>query len=226
MGSKRCQMTQNLSSKLISSMTTVIENSRLRLIGLRWEHLPQRESIGSPDCPLMWRWTLIESKRLDCKLLLHRFLPNASDPDCHDHPRPFVTAVLRGRYEDVVPCPECRRDPGWSQRETPKLLKPCPRCAGSAIVLGDVMKAGMIRRRSARHTHLTRTGEQGAWTVVLMGPKRRPWGFIREEGWWPFKRYEEQFGFHMRCDTESGELMRGGDSQPTFQDIGRASRKL
>lgn len=186
--------------------------------------LPVVEHIGAADCPLMDRWTIWESDRLDCKLLVHHFLPYAADPDCHDHPRPFITAVLRGRYEDIVPCPECRRDPGWSQRGTYRALRPCERCGGSSKVPGDVMRRGMVRRRSARHTHLTRTLSEGAWTIVLMGPKRRPWGFWRERRWWPFKAYEERFGFHMHCESESGGLLRGREA--SMDDISRASEAL
>lgn len=182
------------------------------------------EFIGAADCPLMERWTLWESKRLDCKLLVHHFLPNAADPDCHDHPRPFITLVLRGRYDDVVPCDLCNgTGDDWT---SPGEMLPCGRCGGWGKVIGETMHAGSLRRRAAGHAHLTRTGDEGAWTVVLMGPKRRKWGFLRAGRWWPFRRYEERFGFHMRCDTESGELMRGTNSKPSFEDIARASEKL
>lgn len=186
--------------------------------------VPAVEHIGAADCPLMDRWTLWESDRFDCKLLLHHFLPWASDPDCHDHPRPFVTVVLRGRYEDIVPCPECSRDPGWSQRGSYRALRPCERCSGHGKVVGETMTAGKIRRRRARHAHLTRTDGRGAWTLVLMGPKRRPWGFLRKGRWWQFRDYESEFGFHMRCESESGELLRGREA--SMADIARASDAL
>lgn len=201
-------------SWLVARIRLSLDLRRLNAIERFYRALPVVEHIGAPDCPLMDRWTIWESDRLDCKLLLHHFLPYASDPDCHDHPRPFITAVLRGRYEDIVPC--------YCNRVGEALL--CVRCHGTGKVLGEAMRAGTIRRRSARHTHLTRTRSDGAWTVVLMGPKRRPWGFWRNRHWWPFKAYEERFGFHMRCESESGGLLRGREA--SMDDISRASEAL
>lgn len=195
---------------------------------LFWSLLPERETIGAPDCPLMERWTFWDDKRLDCKAMVHHFLPNAADPDCHDHPRPFITFVLRGRYDDVRPCLVCGGDgapPSVFELLYIDERAVCSGCRGTGKQVREIMRAGMLRRRPANHRHLTRTDEVGAWTVVLMGPKRRAWGFIREGQWWPFKRYEARFGFHMRCESESGELVRS-DHKPTMAEILRASEAL
>jgi hypothetical protein len=57
------------------------------------------ELIGPAECPILWRRTLLVSRF--GKLMLHRFVPGASDRDPHDHPSSFVTIVLRGGYDDV-----------------------------------------------------------------------------------------------------------------------------
>lgn len=167
---------------------------------LTWLRNP--ESIGLPECPLMHRWTVHAGARF--KLLIHHFLPEVEDPDVHDHPRGFVTIVLWGSYDDMVPCDNKGCSDGYllggwmggtPQRPYPDI---CPRCDRGKRV-GEHMRAGMIRRRKAEHAHSTRTGRRGCWTVCIMGRETRPWGFWREGVWWSFRDYAERFGFARRC---------------------------
>lgn len=131
-----------------------------------------REEIGAPDCPLMHRWTLLDLSAW--KLLVHHFLPNASDTDYHDHPRSFLTVVIYGGYTDRTP---------WG--------------------VVDALRAGSIRFRDAEHAHITTVGPRGCWTVVVMGPKRRKWGFWRDGKWWHWQAFEREFGLAMRCDRDA-----------------------
>lgn len=133
-----------------------------RKIGGGWE------VIGPSECPIMFRRTLVSSRW--GKLLFHRFLPGASDEAPHDHPRSFVTIVLRGGYDDVKP-------------------------DGSI----DRVYAPTIRYRSAEHAHITKVGSEGATTVVIMGRLRREWGFWREGKWFEWRRFERLFGLNWRC---------------------------
>lgn len=141
---------------------------------LRWLRSP--EIIGDPACPIMRRWTIVgehsgkDRGRLDFKLMVHHFLPNADDRDMHDHPRPFVTLVLRGAYQD-------RTDDGVEN-----------------------MTPGRIRLRRAEHKHITRVCTRGCWTVVGMGPLQREWGFWKGHSWLPWRKHGELYGFGMRCD--------------------------
>jgi hypothetical protein len=164
--------------------------------------LPRREVIGPPDCPIILRWTLLGEPtwpgRWPFKVMVHRFPPNADDRDAHDHPRPFVTLVLRGGYDDDVPCPTCRGTARRDATSDPLVEVPCE--CGDGLVPGDRVRAPALRRRRAEYAHRTRVLPSGAWTVVVMGPVRRPWGFWRAGGWWPFRDYEREFGFAMRCD--------------------------
>jgi len=174
------------------------------------------EVIGAPDCPLIHRWTLkpwADRKRPGdserWKLMLHHFLSNADDRDVHDHPRGFVTLVLWGRYDDWVPCATCqgsgvfRATLGWSDGKPSEwALEPCAFCDGHGLRIGDRMRPGMLRHRPASHAHRTKVGPKGCWTLVVMGPASRKWGFWREGRWWFWKDYEAEFGFAMRCDTD------------------------
>lgn len=165
--------------------------------------VPEREVIGPPDCPIMHRWELWGGGPVGkrpatarMKLMVHHFLPNADDRDVHDHPRPFWTFVLRGSYDDMKPCerPGCDGDgfmlpDDWA----------CPVCRGAGVVVNERMRPGKLRRRAATHRHRTKVGPKGCWTLVLMGPLRRDWGFWRRGTWWFWKDYEAEFGFAMRC---------------------------
>jgi hypothetical protein len=114
------------------------------------------------------------------KLLLHHFLPTKRDRDPHDHPRSFLTFVFLGRYDDEQP---------------------------SGII--DRVQAPAVRFRRAEHAHITVAGPRGAWSLVVMGPKRRDWGFLRDGHWWPWSRYEDRFGTSFRCDEPVGEADNG-----------------
>jgi hypothetical protein len=163
------------------------------------------EVIGPPDCPIIYRWTLL--KLGDTKLLLHRFPPNADDRDMHDHPRPFWTVVLRGGYDDLVPCGTCGGQQ-WRRSTYGAGDVPCEDCFDGGMVPGDRLRAGDVRRRAASYTHRTRVLPEGAWTLVLMGPLRRRWGFWRGGRWWFWKDYEEEFGYAMRCEDLNKEHRR------------------
>lgn len=128
------------------------------------------EIIGPAACPLIARRELLVLGRYG-KVMIHRFFPNASDKDCHDHPASFVTVILRGGYDDIRPTGEV-----------------------------EELRAPAIRFRHAEHAHITKVGPKGATTLVIMGPKRRAWGFWRDGKWMEWKTYERIFGLNWRCD--------------------------
>lgn len=142
------------------------------------------------------------------KLLVHRFLPNADDRSEHDHPAGFLTIVLAGGYDDRVPYPRCdglmhiAGAPGRRKSRPWGATGPCPTCNNAGDVIGDRMRAGMVRYRPATYRHRTRVLPAGAWTLVLMRRKSRPWGFWNAGRWWPWREHEQAFGFGMRCPDE------------------------
>lgn len=172
---------------------------RALLAGL--DLLWKREVIGQEECPLMLRWTLADLGGL--KLLVHHFPPEISDRDPHDHPRPFVTFVLRGRY----------RDESWHQLSGELEEKHGLRL-GEGIVPPEGIRrvehvrAGAVKYRAAEHMHIVETDEVGCWTLVVMGPLKREWGFMRLESgsWWPWGKYVERFGGVIRCEAEPDRM--------------------
>lgn len=142
----------------------------------------ERETIGNPECPILFRWTLVRVGTK--KVMLHRFLPNSRDRDPHDHPWSFVTVVLAGSYLDV------------NYRDCPRGIGQCESCRNE-----ERMTRGKVRFRPALHTHQTVAGPRGCWTLVLtFGGAGRPWGFWRDNSWWTWKEYDAKFGHGMKCE--------------------------
>lgn len=181
------------------SAETIIDNAGkpARLTG-RWPI--KRERIGPPACVVMHRWTLLRVRGR--KLMVHHFLPGSEDMSVHDHPSPFWTLVLRGGYDDIELCPACK---GKGHLEAAYREWACPVGCAHGEIVGDHMRAGMLRRRDARHAHRTRTLPSGAWTLVLMGRKERAWGFWNVGRWWPWADHEKAFGMAMRCPMDDSE---------------------
>lgn len=175
------------------------------------ERWPYRETIsggGGPGCPIFYRWEILTLR--GWKLMVHRFLPYAEDVDHHDHPASFLTLVLRGRYWDETPCPyDCTHETsmGSLAEALRQRGETCPGCGGGGV-LWEEISAPTIRWRRGEYKHRTVTTEEGAWTVVLMMPKRRAWGFWRERGWLPWDQYVERYGAAITCPDDETEVRR------------------
>jgi hypothetical protein len=78
---------------------------------------------------------------------IHHWLGPDDDRAFHDHPWWFITLMLKGTYTDYGP--------------------------GGA----DRLHAGSLRYRRALHQHTVIPGKNGAWTLLVTGPKVRNWGF-------------------------------------------------
>lgn len=95
-----------------------------------------------------------------CRVVLHRFVRSDSPLDgTHDHPWPYCSIVLSGGY--------------WEHTaEGRKFYKP-----------------GSMLFRKATHLHrieLIDTGEP-VYTLFIMGPKVRSWGFFVNGKWHPWR---------------------------------------
>lgn len=153
---------------------------------------------------MMLRWTLWAPGRGEeplFKVLVHHFPAEISDRDPHDHPRSFVTFVLRGNY----------RDKRW------EVLNKGARPEDTKIgrVVEERVCAGAVKYRPASYIHIVETDAVGSWTLVVMGPLRREWGFLRlvpdsfgekAQHWWPWRQYIERFGGVIRCEAEPDRM--------------------
>ncbi len=155
-----------------------------------------REVIGQAACPLMVRWTIFKLPFDLGKLCVHYFPSGVTDRDPHDHPASFVTLVLDGGYFNTE----------WEDY------------GGEVVPTIEWLGRGSLRYRPAAHMHVTETAaDQGAWTIIVMGPKLREWGFLRiEDGkWWPWLTYVERFGGVVRCDAPPDMM---GQQHPNWRD--------
>ncbi|CAN5356485.1 hypothetical protein BH09VER1_BH09VER1_28820 [soil metagenome] len=139
---------------------------------------------GAGMCPVyLERWVMFEA--LKCGVYLHRFIGDDWAIDPHDHPRRFISIGLKGWYwEDIYRNPAT--DPAASLLPTQ---------------LMETRKhvAPWIRSFPADHLHRVRAKECGdCWTLVIVLPKSRAWGFVQDGIWIPFKQYV--FGGKARGD--------------------------
>lgn len=102
---------------------------------------------------------------------LHHFLRSDDKRHFHDHAWWFLTLVLKGSYTDVSP-------------------------QGN-----DVLTAGSIRFRPAKHPHYVDVAEGGCWTILITGPMTRKWGFWVNGKFKRPLKYFHKFG-HPPCDEQ------------------------
>lgn len=123
---------------------------------------------GNGVCPVyLERWTLLEF--LKCGLYLHHFIGDDWALDPHDHPRRFISIGLRGWY--------------WEDTYT------LDDNTGVTYVSKKFV-APWIRSFPAEHLHRVRASECGScWTLVIVLPKTRRWGFVQDGQWIGFKDY-------------------------------------
>lgn len=151
--------------------------------------LPSRE-IGDRSFAL-WRWQDIPcgdggGRTYMTKLYLARTpwfqvglhwlrLP---DPDraLHDHPRSFVSLILRGAYVEERPI---QSDQLWT-RDGDRWYQ---------NVWATVRKRWSVAYRRAGDLHRIALVAPGTVTLCVWGPKRREWGFQTRHGWVHWRTY-------------------------------------
>lgn len=97
---------------------------------------------------------------------VHHWLAPDDDRAFHDHPWWFLTFVFSGGYTDVGPRGR------------------------------DVVTAPAVRYRPALHQHTVFPHAQGAWTLLITGPKARAWGFWRHGKFRKANKWFAKYGHH------------------------------
>lgn len=112
-------------------------------------------TFDRPDENYLTRWRIIQTPW--CSLYLHRMDHPDSRPVLHDHPWSFASIVLRGGYEE-------RRLNLITRRTSHR----------------SVRRFNIMRRDDAHYIEdLYRTP---TWTLLLVGKRRRTWGYWRRTG--------------------------------------------
>lgn len=96
-------------------------------------------------------------------LRVHHILRADADPDPHDHPFDFTSLILLGGYVEAF------------------------RDAGRDVI--SYFRAGAVIRRKAFDAHRLVHVLPDTWTLVITGPKCKPWGYHTSKGWVPWRRY-------------------------------------
>lgn len=139
------------------------------------DRLFRHEEInGGGRCPTyLHRWTLLKLWR-GAGVYLHQFVGDDWSRDLHDHPKRFVSIGLWGSYIELTPV-ELTGPRSWERDALHNVL----------------YRAPWVRTFAPEHIHrivLTESREP-CWTLVLVGPTRRMWGFWHGGEWWPWESY-------------------------------------
>ena len=118
---------------------------------------PRERINGRGRCPTYlhrWRILLRPSR---AGIYLHRFVGSDWSRDLHDHPKRFVSIGIRGSYVEEYVSDHRRRE----------------------VVARRRFDAPWVRTFPAEHAHRLGLPDDVAvcWTLVIMFPERRKWGF-------------------------------------------------
>jgi hypothetical protein len=119
--------------------------------------------LRDPASIYLRRYRLVETPWFG--IFLHKILLADGDRDLHDHPWHFATVIVRGGY-----CEEVEAAAGRLQRR---------------------WRAGSVHGVRATDCHSIRSLLRvPTWTLVVVGRRRREWGFATGEGWVAADAYE------------------------------------
>lgn len=133
--------------------------------------------VGDEDAPYMLRWRLWRKNPL-LNAFLHRVLRPDEEDAYHDHPWPSASLVLSGAVIE-----QFRSPAGVRSRRLE---------AGSAV---------FRRARFAHRLSPDPAVSEDTWTLFVMGPKLREWGFHCATGWVHWEDYTalDPDGRRRRC---------------------------
>lgn len=153
------------------------------------------EGRGDADTPYLTRWTLLQGRW--GQVCLHKF--HRSDHDVmHDHPWAFVSLILWRGYVEETPRGEWRDYNAFeeSDRDWPRTEA---RYHDGRWQVREIARKrvwpGMVLFRRATHIHRVElVKDKPAWTLLVMGPYVRQWGFWVDGAWEHFRDYFRRLG--------------------------------
>lgn len=118
------------------------------------------------------RWRIVQTPWFG--IYLHKIATPDKDRDLHDHPWPFLSIVLRGGYDERI---------GVDTTEAAIAERP-----PHTVMVRRRWLSAAFRRSTDAH-RITRLHRTPTWTLVLVGPRRRSWGFYTADGYVDWKTY-------------------------------------
>lgn len=113
-----------------------------------------KEPMGLPECPYLYRWTLIV---FGYTVRIHHWLRSDDNRFFHDHSCDLISIILKGYYYNVVPNDPDNPDVNNCTKIKARAFKPW--------------------KSSATAKHYLEIPEGGAWTLLLQGKPYHKWGF-------------------------------------------------
>ena len=157
--------------------------------------LLRKEEIRRGDGTIyLNRWTLFRGKSKlwrflglhDVRLYIHKFTESDHTKCLHDHPNTLISFIFRNGYSEEY------LDHKDQETKTQVFRAPC------------------LRKFPASHAHrVTLLDGKPAWSLVLMLPKKREWGFFvtqpahtggKRRRWIHWREYEDEYGGKGGCD--------------------------
>jgi hypothetical protein len=137
-----------------------------KYIQLRW-----KEPLGRPECPYLYRWTLV---LFGYTIRLHHWIRSDDNRFFHDHACNLISIILKGWYYNVIPLNDTDLD-------TKKGIK-------------IKARAWHPWYANAKNKHYLEIPEGGAWTLLLQGKPYHKWGFYVNNHKWRPLRYFSKYG--------------------------------
>jgi len=128
-------------------------------------------------------------------VFLHRIAGPDPVLDLHDHPWPFVSLILWGGYDEEVA--EARRASSHADRA--EILD----LPGHRAPRGfkRTWRVGTVHRLRLTEAHRITHVRPRTWTLLVRGPKSRPWGFYQPDGWVDYRAYD--YATRRPCNAEA-----------------------
>lgn len=153
---------------------------------IRW-----KEPLGLPECPYLYRWTLILFHR---SIRLHHWLRSDDRRYFHDHAADLISIVLKGNYLNVNPKVKDKSPSEWIPETGELNINPHPVQGIFNSWKNFFNMKNSIWFSKAEVQHYLDIPEGGAWTLLLEGKKYHKWGFYVNEHKWRPLRYFHKFG--------------------------------
>lgn len=128
----------------------------------RWAFMERFEvpDYDHPERNYLTRWRVVQTPWF--AVCLHRFDGPDPRPTLHDHPWPFLSIVLRGGYQEVT---------------------------SYTLPLGHSVEHVNVKQATDLH-YIRRLHRTPTWTLMLVGRRRRTWGYRDRDGTWtPFDEH-------------------------------------
>lgn len=113
------------------------------------------------------------------RIRVHKILRSDLERDMHDHPGANFSLVLRGSYLEVFPRKQSQE---FYKDKEPYAQRVERRTAGDLV-----FRRGRTRHRLVLH------GE--CWSLFVMLPRYRKWGFYTDDGWVEHTNYDAKQKF-------------------------------